>query len=319
MADPTGPSPLAYWLEEALSSWALPLIAAAVAVAAGVLNFAGLISEQTTGAVVAVAVPFAVAFYMLRPLAEPGRSPLARGVLALAAVLTLALTAWPALSTVAPGEPLFRGDVAQEGEAVPVPAGATGRVRLLVHGALRQGGEPSVSFALSGTVEPVEGRLERTFSTARVGRSGRTRVSHDHTSDWFQASLPNGATELKLSRLSGQLAGPLTVSVYRDLLPRGVLVTLCALVLLLAAAADARLGLKGNTAVAAGTSLAFGLLVTYNATPGAAVGPAVGGVVLGAILGSLAGWIAELVMRRFVGVEKRKPEKRGKPNGAEAA
>ncbi len=319
MADPTGPSPLAFWLEEALNSWILPLIALAVVGAAALLFFAGLISEQTTGAMVVVAAPFAVAFFMLRPVTEPGRSPLARGMVVAAAVLTLVFTAWPALSTVAPGEPLFQGDVGQEGEAVPVPAGIAGRVRLLVSGALRQGGEPSVSFAFAGTAEPVEGRLERTYSTARVGRSGRARVAHDHTSDWFQAAIPAGATELKLSRLNGQLGGRLTVSVYRDLLPRGVLIALCAVALLLAGAADARLGLKGNTAVAAGMALSFGLLVTYNATPGAAVGPAVGGVVLGAILGSLAGWVSEVVMRRLVPVEKRRAKKKGKPNGAEAA
>src|SRR6266567_2666495 len=178
MADPTGPSPLAFWLEEALNSWILPLIALAVVGAAALLFFAGLISEQTTGAMVVVAAPFAVAFFMLRPVTEPGRSPLARGMVVAAAVLTLVFTAWPALSTVAPGEPLFQGDVGQEGEAVPVPAGIAGRVRLLVSGALRQGGEPSVSFAFAGTAEPVEGRLERTYSTARVGRSGRARVAH---------------------------------------------------------------------------------------------------------------------------------------------
>ena len=319
MADRPGPSPFALWLEEALGGWTLSLLAAAVAVAAGLLSVAGLITEQTTGALIAVSIPLAAAFYVLRPVAEPGHAGGPRALLAAAAALTLVLSAWPALSAVAPGEPVFRGDLTQEGEAVPVPAGFSGRVRLLVHAPLRPEGEPSVGFTLSGTAEPVDGKLQRTFSTARVGRSGRTRVAHDHTSDWFEASLAPGVSELKLTRLDGRPAGPLTVSVYRDPLPRGTLVALCALALLLAAAADARLGLKGNTAVAAGMSLAFGLLVASNATPTGAVGPSVGGVVLGAILGSLAGWIAELVMRRFVAPGKRKLERRGKPNGAEAA
>ncbi|BDG10805.1 hypothetical protein [Anaeromyxobacter paludicola] len=318
MADPTGPSPLAYWLEEALTSWILPLAALAIAVIAGLLSFAGVLSEQATGAVVVVAAPFAAAFFMLRPLGEGGHSSLARGLVAAAALATLVLTAWPALSAVAPGEPLFRGELAREGDAMALPDGFSGKARLLVAGPLRQGGEPQVSFGISGAAEPVDGKLERTFSTARVGRSGRARVAHDHTADWFEASIPPGTRELKLTRLNGQLAGPLLVAGYRDLLPHGLLLALCAAALLLAAAADARFGLKGNTAVASGMSLSFGLLVAFNATPSGAVGPAVGGVVLGAIVGSLAGWIAELVMRRLVRPEQRLAAKKKRP-GAEAA
>jgi len=80
--------------------------------------------------------------------------------------------------------------------------------------------------------------------------------------------------------------------------------------LLLAAAADARLGLKGNTAVPSGMALAFGLLVAYNATPFAAAGPAVGGVVLGAMVGALAGAIAGVIGRKLVPQARRRPPDR---------
>jgi hypothetical protein len=79
------------------------------------------------------------------------------------------------------------------------------------------------------------------------------------------------------------------------------------LVLILASAADARLGMKGNAAVASGMALAFGLLVGFNATPAAAVGPAVGGVILGAMAGALSGAISGAIVRRWVPAAKRRP------------
>jgi hypothetical protein len=86
--------------------------------------------------------------------------------------------------------------------------------------------------------------------------------------------------------------------------------------LALAAVAEARLALPSAVAVPAGMALAFGLLVTYNATPSAAIGPAVGGIVLGALVGSLAGWFAGALGRRLV-----KPARRGGtgPRGAGVA
>ncbi len=318
MADKTSVSSFSLWLDEALSGWILPVAALAAVAAMGLLYAADLVSEEATASLVVVAVGLGVGLYVLRPALDPRRDGASRAAAAGAALLTAVATVLPALRTVHPGDPIFRGDVAQADEAIPVPEGVSGPVRLLVSGKLAERGEPSVAFTITGTKEPVEGRLERTFAYARVGRGGRARVAHDHTADFYPAEIPAGARELKLERLQGQLGSRLFIAVYREPIPvAGGPWVLAALALALGSVADARLGLKNNLAVAAGMAAAFGLLVTYNATPAAAVGPALGGIILGALGGSLAGWIAGALVRRFVPpARKRGP---ARPNAASAA
>jgi hypothetical protein len=259
-----------------------------------------------------------VALYIVRPALDARRDRGSRAVSAAAALATAIATVLPALRTVHPGDPIFGGDFGQVDEAIPVPPGSEGPVRLLVSGKLAERGEPSVTFTISGTKDPVEGKLERTFAYARVGRGGRARVAHDHTADFYPALIAPGARELRLDRLGGQLGSRLRVAVYREPIPvAGGPWVLAALALALAAVADARLGLKNNLAVAAGMAAVFGLLVTYNATPAAAVGPAVGGIILGALGGSLAGWIVGALVRRFVPQARKRGVAR--PNAASAA
>ncbi len=317
---PPGPSPLSFWLEEALAGWILPVVALAAIVVTGILYLTGIASEAVTGAFVAVVAPVGVAVFMLRPALEAVRDRGARILVAAAAGLTLVASAVPALQAIVPGSPLFRGDVGAEGDTVAVPQGLDGHVRMLVNGKLREGGEPSVAFTFAGTERPIEGKLERTYGYARVGRSGRARVQHDHTSDWFEGVIPSGTPALRVDRLQGQLGGRMQVAVYRDWLPGWAMWAVAAAALLLAAAADARLAMRGNAAVAAGMALAFGLLVASNATPGSAVGPAVGGIVLGAMLGALAGAIAGWIVRKAVPpARKRTARDDRRPNGAAVA
>ncbi len=312
MADRTrGPTPLAFWLEEALGSWILPVAALAAVALGGALYLAGVLSEGTAALVAAVVAPLSAALLMVRPALEPGRARGARALAVAAAGLTLAVSAFPAVRAIHPGDPLFHGDVGIEGEMIPVPAGVSGRIKILVSGKLREGGEPSVSFVLGGTERPIEGKLERTTGYARVGRLGRTRVQHDHTSDWYEGVLPEGAT-LRLERLSGRPASRLEVEAYRDLFSNGAHWVAALVVLLLSGVAEARLGARGNVAVLSGMALAFGLLVGFNATPASAVGPTIGGVVLGAMSGALAGGAAGWIARRLVPQAARREPGRGR-------
>jgi hypothetical protein len=299
MSDRT-PSSFTLWLEEALSGWLVHAVVAAIVVAAGAAYWAGVLSEGTTAALVAGGAGVVVGVLVLRPALATGADPLGRWLGIAAAIAAALLTALPAIGTVAPGEPAFAADLAAQGDAAPVPAGVAGPVRLLVRAPLPQGGMPVVGFRLAGTDRPVEGKLERTMGTARVGRGARTAVEYDHSALWLEAKLPASGGELKLDRLTGQPAGPLHVAVYPDRLPYGLLVGLCVLALLLAAVADGRLGGKHGAAPLAGMGLAFGLLVAGNATPQSALGTTLGGVVLGAMLGALAGWIAGFVVRPLV-------------------
>ncbi len=291
----------AAWLEEALSGWTLPVAALALLVAVAIAYLAGLASEVTTASLLVLAVGLGAALFILRTAVDARRDGGSRALAAAAAAATLLAVLLPALRSVRPGEPLFAGDVAAVGEEVPVPGGASGRLRLLVSGKLPERGEPTVGFTLGGGRAPVEGKLERTYGSARVGRGTRVRVAHDHTADFYPVTLDDGARALRLERVGGQLASPLHVAAYRDPLPFPWGPWLAAgIALFLACVAEARLGLRNDLAVPAGMALAFGLLVAFNATPASAVGPAVGGVVLGAISGALAGWMAGALVRRVV-------------------
>jgi len=316
MAD-RAPTSFSLWLGEALSGWILPAAGLAVVAASGLLYAAGVVSEEAIASMVVLAAALGVALYVLRPALDPRREAGSRAVAGGAAVLTLVATALPALRTVHPGDPVFAGEVGQVDETISVPEGFSGSVRLLVSGRLAQRGEPSVTFVITGTQDPVEGRLERTFGYARVGRGGRARVAHDHTADFYPARIARGARQLKLDRIQGELGSRLRVAVYREPIPiAGGPWVLAGLAVLLASIADARLGLKNNLAVAAGMAVAFGLLVTYHATPAAAVGPAIGGFILGALGGSLAGWATGAFARRLVPPARKHPAQRAKGTAA---
>jgi hypothetical protein len=317
MAADKAPSAFSLWLDEALSGWVLPVAAVAVIGVVGLLYLGGFLSEALTATLVIVAVSLGIALYLSRAALDPRRDGASRALAGAAAAVTLFATSWAALRTVHPGEPIFSGDLGQVEETLAVPVAVAGPVRFLISGRLPERGDPSASFTLTGTREPVEGKLERTYGYARVGRGGRARVAHDHTADFYEAFIPEGTRALKLDRVAGQLGGRLRIEVFRDPLPMpwGPWAA-AALAVLLASVAEARLGRKSDLSVAAGMAAAFGLLVTFNATPDAAVGPTVGGIVLGAMAGALCGWIVSAIVRRFV---QPAPKRDARKSGGGAA
>lgn len=298
MTDPAAPPPLALWLEDVLSGIALPMMVVVALAATGGLYLTGVLPEGTTAAVLITVLTLAAGAAVLRPALSGRSDPLSRRLVGAAAAATVVLAAVPALATVHPGRPVVEGDLGATGDRLPLPPGTPGRARLLVHATLPAAGVPRATFVLGGARPPVEGHLERTISYARVGRGGRAAVPHDHSSAFLEANLSD-APAVVLSALGGETAGPLHVSVYRDLLPRPAHLLLALLALALAAVAQARMR-RGNAAAFAGMALAFGLLVTENATPDAAVGPTFGAILLGAFAGAVAGAIAGWLARRLV-------------------
>jgi hypothetical protein len=222
-----------------------------------------------------------------------------RALAAVAGAATLLLTVFPPIDTVAPGTPLVSGLLPERGASVALPASTPSHVRLLVHVPLPRNGTPEVRFRLTGTEPPAEGKLERTYSSARVGRSGRTQIAHDRSSEYVAAKLAPGARALTLDRLAGETAGPLEVAVYPDRIPPALQWALAIATVIVAALAEARLR-KGSIAAIAGIGVGFGLLVTDNATPTSAIGTALGAVLLGAIAGAAAGGLAAFVAKRLV-------------------
>jgi hypothetical protein len=287
-------------LEGLLRPWFFPALGLTAVVGVGVFYMSGVMSESAVGGVLAVVVPLLLAFQVARPAFSGRLDGATRGLLAAAAVLTLVVAAVPAFEAVHPGDPLFVAEFDRLGESAAVPPGVKGPVLLLVSARLASGGEPSISFTLGGFETPVDGKLERTVSYARVGRGGRARVSHDRDSDWIEARLPADAKAVRLDRAQGLGGAALRVEVHRDHIPHSIAWIVSVVVLLLAAAGEVRAGRDAGSTIAAGVALGFGLVVSYNVTPAQAVVPSVWAIVLGAIAGAPAAVLARLVMRRIV-------------------
>ena len=292
-------SPLASHVEGLLSSRAFPVTALLLAAAAAGLPFAGLLAEGTAAALLALVVSLSLALQMIRPALRGAIDPTTRGGAVLIAVATALLAALPSIGAVAPGTPIAQGEVSRAGDRLELPAGAMGassRIRLLVHAPLPQGGTPLVAFRFTGGGAPLSGEVERTVSYSRVGRGSRAAVAHDHNEVWVHGALGAAATGLALDRIDGPVAGPLQVSVHGEWFSPLALLLSSLLVLVAAAIWEARLG-GGHFAALSGMALCFGLLVSGNATPGAAIGTSLGAILLGALAGALAGGLLAALAR----------------------
>jgi hypothetical protein len=287
-------------LEGLIRPWFLPSFGLTIVVGIGVFWLSGMLTESAVGAMVAVVVPLVLGLMVLRPALSASTDAVTRGLLGVAAVLTFAVAAIPAYEAVRPGEPQVVAELTRAGDAQSLPPGTDGRVLLLVSTRLGGAAEPVVEFRLGGFEEPVTGELRRTTGFARVGRGGSTKVTHDHDSDWFEARLSSTAKEIRLERVQGLSTVPLRVELYRDWLPHGLAWILSLVALALAAAGEVRCRRDSGATIAAGVALGFGLVVSYNVTPGRAVVPALWAIVLGAILGAPAAVLLRIAVRRIL-------------------
>jgi hypothetical protein len=290
------PSSFSLWLEDALTGWILPVTALVLAGAAWGLYNLGLLPDGPAATALAALVATVVALLMVKPALLATADPLGRGLAIGSAAVAALLCLGASASAVLPGTPLAEGELARTGDALALPAGLSGGVRLLVRAPLPPGGTPVVDFRLAGAAAPIEGRVERTVSYARVGRGSRTAVAHDHNETWVSGSVPAGSAALTLDRLTGPLAGPLHLALHREVVPPWLLWLLGLVVVAAAAVADSRLR-KGNVAALAGMAVAYGLLVAHNATPATAVGTSLGAILLGGLGGALVGALFEMLAR----------------------
>ena len=286
--------------EGLIRPWFLPSFGLTVAVGVVVFWMTGMITESAVGGIIAVLVPLVLGILVLRPALDPSTDGPTKGLLGLGAVLSFAVAAVPAYEAVRPGEPQLVAELARAGDVQSIPQGKSGDVLLLVSTRLGGAAEPTVSFRLGGFDKPVEGELRRTTGFARVGRGGSTKVTHDHDSDWFEAKLPENAREIRLEKVQGLSTAPLRVEFYRDWLPHSLAWIFSILALALATAGEVRCRRDSGASIAAGIALGFGLVVSYNVTPGRAVAPALWAIVLGAIVGAPAAVILRLVLRKFM-------------------
>lgn len=287
-------------LEGLVRPWFFPSFGLTVVVGVGIFWMAGMITESAVGGIIAILVPLALGFVVLRPALSSSNDGVTRALLGVGAVLTVAVAAIPAYEAVHPGEPRMVAELARAGEVQALPPNTSGEVLLLVSTRLGGAADPVVSFRLGGFDRPVEGELRRTTGFARVGRGGSTKVTHDHDSDWFEGKLPAGAKEIRLERVQGLSASPLRVELYGEWLPRWLAWILSILALALVAAGEVRCRRDSGAAIAAGVALGFGLVVSHNVTPGRAVVPALWAIVLGGVVGAPAAVLLRMALRRIL-------------------
>jgi hypothetical protein len=276
-------------LEGLVRPWFFPSFGLTVVVGVGIFWMTGMITESAVGAIVAVLVPLVLGLMVLRPALSPTNDGVTRALLGAGALLVFAVAAVPAYEAVHPGEPRMVAELTRSGD-----------VLLLVSTRLGGSADPVVSFRLGGFDAPVEGELRRTTGFARVGRGGSTKVTHDHDADWFEATLPAGAKEIRLDRVQGLSASPLRVDLFRAWLPRWLAWILSLVALALVAAGEVRCRRDAGAAIAAGVALGFGLVVSHNVTPGRAVVPALWAIVLGGVVGAPAAVLVRMALRRIL-------------------
>lgn len=287
-------------LEGLIRPWFFPSFGLTIVVGVGIFWMTGMLTESAVGGIVTILVPLVLGLMALRPALSPSTDTATRVLLGVGALLAFAVAAVPAFEAVHPGEPQVVAELTRAGDVQSVPPGTSGEVLLLVSTRLGGAADPVVSFRLGGFDRSVEGELRRTTGFARVGRGGSTKVTHDHDSDWFEARLPAGAKEIRLERVQGLSASPLRVEMYRDWLPHWLAWVLSLVALSLVAAGEVRCRRDSGAAIAAGVALGFGLVVSYNVTPGRAVVPALWAVVLGGVIGAPAAVLLRMAFRRIL-------------------
>jgi len=298
MSEESRPQPSPF--EGLIRPWFFPSFGLTIVVGVGVFWMSGMLTESAVGGIIAVLVPLVLGFMVLQPAFSPTVDTVTRALLGAAALITVVVAAVPAFQAVHPGEPRFVAELTRAGDVQAVPAGMGGQVLLLVSTKLGGAAEPVVAFRLGGFDSPVEGELRRTTGFARVGRGGSTKVSHDHDSDWFEAKLPSSSKEIRLDRVQGLSTAPLRVELYPDWIPHALAWILSLVALAMAAAGEVRCRRDSGAAIAAGIALGFGLVVSYNVTPGRAVVPALWAIVLGAIAGAPAAVVLRMILRRVL-------------------
>jgi hypothetical protein len=278
----------------------LAIAAALVVVLMGVGWMSGALSDALVGVVLAAVVGLAASGRAASSLLDSAGTPATRvGVLALAAV-TVALAVVPVALTIYPGTPVAAGVLESTGDSIKLPESVSGPVRLLVHAALSSAGSASVEFELGGLSGPVEGKLQRTVSTARVGRRGVTQQANERNSEFLDARIASGGHAVKLERVDGPLAGGLDVRVYSDRFPLWLDVVLAVLALVGVALVGVRLGVGTDTLVAAGVAVAFGAVGHEFVTPDSIVRPLIGAAIVAAVVGGAAGGILAWVARKVL-------------------
>jgi hypothetical protein len=283
------------WLGQSIAA-----VVAGLVILAAIAYLSGAVGDAALGVVLAAGVALLSAGRVAVVMLERAGSSVARAGIVASCLAMLALSVLPVALTIMPGRPVATGSLEQVGDTMELPQAVSGSVRLLVHGGINAQGDATVEFELAGAQSPIEGKLERSVSTSRVGRRGVAHEQHERNSEFVDATVAADQHTLKLERVEGPLAGALGLTVYRDHFPLVVDIAAGLLVLALVALMGARLEVGTDTIVAGGVALAFGAVGHEFVTPGAVIRPLIGAAIMALVIGGAAGGIFAALAKRFV-------------------
>jgi hypothetical protein len=296
---------------DALRSWVLPSVAAALAFVIFVTYNLDLVDDAPAVTSVGIIALLTVLFFGLRSfLAQriEGKAPL---ILAGFALLWCAAAMYPFYRTVNPGTPVFATQLTRNTPAVTLPLrGQVGRYSVIVEGHFlpaegRTNRTATYSIALGHdetTDRVLQGTFSQTWGMQRIGAGRRSSlVPTMHQTTQVREIIENPEARdltLQLTNLSPGVRESLDIRVYAENLPQWTLILLSVMAVAGAVVIDARRpkganeGLMTTLTVAAFVSIA----VFRVSTP---VNPGFPQLAVAALMGTLAGALGGSLLWRL--------------------
>ena len=296
---------------DALRSWVVPSLAAALVFVIFVAYNLGLVDDASAVTSVGIISLLTVLFFGLRSfLAQrvEGKVPL---VLAGFALLWCAAAMYPFYRTVNPGTPVFATQLTPNAPAVTLPLrGQAGRYSVMVEGHFlpaegRTNRTATYSIALGheGTTDRVlQGTFSQTWGTQRIGAGRRSSlVPTMHQTTQVHEIIENPEARdltLQLTNLSPGVRDSLDIRVYAENLPQWVLIVLSVMAVAGAVVIDAWRPKGANEGLMTTLTVAafVGIGVFRVSTP---VNPGFPQLAVAALMGTLAGALGGSLLWRL--------------------
>jgi hypothetical protein len=260
----------------------------------------GLMSERVAALLFAVVFLGACCFYAVKSLSESAPHTWEVAAAVALGLATLALTFVPVATALLPGSPATSGTLAAPGDSILIPESVRGEARILVHGVPAGHTEAHVRATLRVGNEQFEAHVNRDLTRRRVGRRGRATVAVESDSEYLSVRIPPTVDQIFLDGISGELHGPLQISVFVDRIPLRAELWAAGALLVLAALIDIAFRGSGVGVGATACALVFGLIVSRVATPDVAVRQEIGALFVALLGGGVGGLMLSAVLRKTV-------------------
>ena len=274
------------------SHWVFVL--SSVAIIGGAAIFG---DERQLGAAVAIAVVIGAVGYGLTPLLRMASNKAAVAIVIACGVLVAGCALLPIFEGLGLGEPIARAQLSKVGDSMPLPASASGAVRVLVH--VPPPNEAArIHVQLQSGETTLSAQLDSNVTTVRLGRRGHGQRLVTNDSQFIDAVLPSSAAPLALKSVTGPLNGPVTIEIYREWVADWTLFALAGVLVLGLALVSAMSGAGTSPTGSIACALVFGLMAHSSVTPEHALRPELGALFVAVVLGVFGGAVLTLLIER---------------------